>query len=52
MIVALGPLLEMPFEERAGLWVGAAVILVFSLACAWFLRRMTRRPSVDVTEVI
>jgi len=52
MIVALGPMLEMPLEERAGLWVGAAVILVFSLACAWFLRRMTRRPSVDVTEVI
>jgi hypothetical protein len=52
MIVALGPLLEMPLEERAGLWVGAAVILVFSLACAWFLRRMTRRPSVDITEVI
>jgi peptidoglycan/LPS O-acetylase OafA/YrhL len=52
MIVALGPLLEMPLEERAGLWVGAAVILVFSLACAWFLRRMTRRATIDVTEVI
>ena len=52
MIVALGPLLEMPLEERTGLWVGAAVVLVFSLACAWFLRRMTRRPSIDVTEVI
>ena len=52
MIAALGPLLDMPVEERDGLWVGAAVILVFSLACAWFLRRMTRRPSIDVTEVI
>ena len=51
MIVALGPMLEMPLEEREGLWIGAAMILVFLLACAWFLRRMTRRPSIDVTEV-
>jgi len=52
MVASLGPMLDMPVEERGGLWVGAAVILVFSLACAWFLRRMTRRASVDVTEVI
>ena len=52
MVAALGPLLEMPVEERGGLWIGAAVVLVFSLACAWFLRRMTRRASVDITEVI
>ena len=52
MIVALGPMLDMPMEERSGLWAGAAVVLVFALACAWFLRRMTRRPSVDITEVI
>ena len=52
MVAALGPMLDMPLEERDGLWVGAAVVLVFSLACAWFLRRATRRPSVDVTEVI
>ena len=52
MIVALGPMLDMPIEERGGLWVGAAVVLVFSLACAWFLRRMTSRPSVDITEVV
>lgn len=52
MIVALGPLLELPVEERGGLWVGGGVVLVFSLACAWFLRRMTRRAPVDVTEVI
>jgi peptidoglycan/LPS O-acetylase OafA/YrhL len=52
MVASLGPMLDMPVEERGGLWVGAAVVLVFSLACAWFLRRATRRDSVDVTEVI
>jgi len=52
MIVALGPMLDMPVEERGGLWIGGGVVLVFSLACAWFLRRMTRRASVDITEVI
>ena len=52
MIVALGPMLDMPMEERSGLWAGAAVVLVFALACAWFLRRMTRRPSADITEVV
>jgi hypothetical protein len=52
MVAALGPMLDMPLEERDGLWIGAAVVLVFSLACAWFLRRMTRRASIDVTEVI
>jgi len=37
MIVALGPLLDMPAEERGGLLVGGAVVLAFSLACAWYL---------------
>ena len=52
MVASLGSMLDMPVEERGGLWIGAAVILVFSLACAWFLRRSTRRASVDITEVI
>jgi hypothetical protein len=52
MVASLGPMLDMPLEERDGLWIGAAVILVFSLACSWFLRRSTRRASADVTEVI
>ena len=42
MVVGLGPMLDMPVEERGGLWIGGAVILVFSLACAWYLRRVTR----------
>jgi hypothetical protein len=37
MVVALGPLLEMPAEERGGLLVGGAVVLAFALACAWYL---------------
>jgi hypothetical protein len=52
MVASLGLMLDMPMEERGGLWIGAAVILVFALACAWFLRRMTRRPSAGITEVV
>ena len=37
MIVALGPLLDMAVEERGGLLVGAAIVLAFALACAWYL---------------
>lgn len=52
MVASLGTMLDLPVEERGGLWIGAAAILVFSLACAWFLRRMTRRASADITEVM
>jgi hypothetical protein len=37
MIVALGPLLDMPVEERGGLLVGGAIVLAFALACAAYL---------------
>ena len=47
MIVALGPMLDMPVEERGGLWVGGAIILVFALVCAWYLRRVTRRVEIE-----
>ena len=47
MVVSLGPMLEMPVEERGGLWIGGAVILVFALICAWYLRRATRRAPID-----
>ena len=47
MIVALGPMLDMPVEERGGLWVGGAIILVFALICAWYLRRVTRRVEIE-----
>jgi hypothetical protein len=51
MLVALEPMLGLPADARGGLWTGAGVVLLFSLACAWFLRRLTRRASADVTEV-
>jgi len=47
MVVSLGSLLDMPVEERGGLWIGGVVILVFSLACAWYLRRATRPVPAD-----
>jgi peptidoglycan/LPS O-acetylase OafA/YrhL len=47
MVASLGPMLDMPVEERGGLWVGALVILVVSLACAWYLRRATRSKSAE-----
>ena len=52
MVVSLGPMLDMPVEERGGLWAGGAVVLIIGLVCAWYLRRATRHASVDVTEVI
>lgn len=51
MLVALEPMLGLPAESRTGLWAGAGLVLLFSLACAWFLRRLARRPVDDVTEV-
>jgi hypothetical protein len=52
MLVGLEPMLSLPAEARTGLWTGAGLVLLFSLACAWFLRRLTRRASADVTEVM
>jgi len=43
MIVSLGPLLEMPAEERGGLLVGGAIVLGFALVCAGYLRWASRR---------
>jgi hypothetical protein len=42
MVVSLGPMLDMPVEERGGLWIGGGIILTFALACAWYLRRVSR----------
>lgn len=47
MVVSLGPMLDMPVEERGGLWIGGAMILVFALLCAWYLRRATKRATAD-----
>ena len=47
MVVSLGPMLDMPVEERGGLWIGGAIVLVFGLFSAWYLRRVTRRATMD-----
>jgi hypothetical protein len=39
MLVALGPVLEVPPAERPGLWLGAAVVAGGTLAASWYLRR-------------
>lgn len=43
MVASLGPMLDLPAESRSGLWMGAAIILVFALISAWWLRRSLRR---------
>ena len=47
MLLSLGPLLAMPVEQRGGLLFGAAVALVITLPCAWYLRRTTRLAPID-----
>jgi hypothetical protein len=42
MLVALGPALNTPPEERPQLWVGAAVVGAFTCAIAWYLRRSSQ----------
>lgn len=43
MVASLGPMLDLPAESRSGLLMGAAIILVFALISAWWLRRSLRR---------
>ena len=50
MVVSLGPMLGMPVEERGGLWIGSGIILLVSLVCAWYLRRVTRVAAADVAR--
>ena len=45
MLIALGPILEMPGDERGGLWVGAGAVLLLALGIAWYLRRSLRPES-------
>lgn len=44
LILLVGPSVPLPPEERGGLRVGAAVMLLFGLAGAGYLRRADRRP--------
>lgn len=50
MVVGLGTMLDMPVEERGGLWIGAGIILAVALLCAWSLWRATRPARADVAH--
>src|SRR5215204_4941427 len=39
MVAALVPILDLPREARPGIWSGAALVLLFAFAVAWYLRR-------------
>lgn len=39
MIATLGPVLDMPANERSGLWIGASVVVVVAGGIAWYLHR-------------
>jgi hypothetical protein len=43
MVASLGPMLDLPAESRRGLWTGAAIVLLFGVWSAWWLRRSLRR---------
>ena len=51
MVVSLGPMLDMPVEERGGLWVGGVIVLGIGLVCAWYLRRVTRVAPIESVRV-
>ena len=42
VLVALGRLLDLDAAARGGLWAGAAAVLAFGVASAWYLRRVVR----------
>jgi hypothetical protein len=47
MLVALVPILDLPPESRPGIWSGAALVLLFALAVAWYLRRARALARVE-----
>ena len=47
MLVALAPILDLPPDARPGLWSGAALVLLFALAIAWYLRRARALQGVE-----
>jgi hypothetical protein len=44
MLVTLPFILGLEAEARAGIWSGAAGVVLFSVAAAWYLRRVVRQP--------
>lgn len=47
MLVALAPILDLPPDARPGLWSGAALVLLFALAIAWYLRRARALQGIE-----
>jgi peptidoglycan/LPS O-acetylase OafA/YrhL len=47
MITALGPILALDADERAGLIPGGASVLLISVALAWYLHRATGHARRD-----
>jgi peptidoglycan/LPS O-acetylase OafA/YrhL len=45
LLLILRPLLSLPDQARAGLWTGAAAVVVFSMLCAAYLRSQSRLSS-------
>ena len=52
MVASIGPILDLPPESSKGLWTGAALVLVFGLWSAWWLRRSIRRDRARETPHI
>jgi hypothetical protein len=45
MVAGLGHMVDVPANERGGLWTGTVFILAFGIWSAWWLRRSIRRQS-------
>jgi putative Ca2+/H+ antiporter (TMEM165/GDT1 family) len=52
MVASLGPILDLPAASRNGLWSGGAIIFLFGLWSAWWLRRSLRRDRERETSHI
>ena len=52
MVVSIGRILDLGADERRGLWLGGAIVLVFGLVTAWWLRRTLERERARATSHI